>query len=246
MYWKQEELPFIADYARDNFVRDKADFIAYSPEYETDFLAKFDPQLKLVREAEATAKVLAEQKALTKRIETDYKTARNWTNKIEDYASKTPGSLKISIEDFGFKVLRKNINSKNDEGTILKFKAVLQNVDANITALQAKGFTAAQRLSVGAFVDAFEIDIKNQSRKIDEKIDLVKDNNDEYELLWTMVRDDILKTGKVIYKEKDKTKLPDYTFTDLLGKIRLARKEKEAAATSTTTGTAAATTATKS
>jgi hypothetical protein len=227
MKCRKEELSFIAEYALANFIRDKADFVDYSSEYEDALEKKYNPQVKLVKEAVATSKVVAEQKTLTKRIKNDYKSARNWANKVEDYANKASKSLKTSVADFGFKALRQDINIKNDEGTILKFRELLQHTDTEIPALQAKGFTPALRLSLGTFIDGFETDIKSQTYKIDERKDLVKVNNNVFTDLGNMINDDILKTGKIIYKEKDKAKVKDYTFSELLSKIRVARKKEE-------------------
>jgi hypothetical protein len=235
MKCRAEELPFLAEYARDNFIRDQSDFINNSPEYSENFLLKYDPQLKLVKEAVATSMLIAEQKAITGRIAKHYKSARNWVNKVENYAKKAGTTLNSSIEDFGFKGLRNEINMKNDEGTIKKFGELLQHADANKAALEAKGFTTAVRTSLKDFIDAFETDIKSQTRKIDERKDLVKGNNKEFTTLWNMVNDDILETGKVIYKELNKEKVKDYTYTELIKKIRLARK-KEAEAKPGDTG----------
>ena len=88
MKCRTEELPFLADYVRDNFLRDQSDFTANSPEYAEDFLKKFDPQLKLVKETVATSMLMAQQKAITERIGKHYATARNWANKVENYAKK--------------------------------------------------------------------------------------------------------------------------------------------------------------
>ena len=228
MRCRNEELPFLAYYARENFLRDKADFVAHSPEYETEFLSKFDPQLKLVEEAMATSMVIAQHKSITSRIAKHFDAARNWTNKIENYAKKAFGDAGSQIAAFGFKNLRNDIAVKNDEGTIKRLKELLQHADAHAAVLQPKGFTTALRDSFKAFIDAFETDIKSQTLKIDERKYLVKDNNKEYEALWEMINTDLLETGKVIYKEKNKEKVKDYTYNELIKKIRLARK-KEAA-----------------
>lgn len=226
MRCRSEELPFLAYYARENFLRDQVDFVAHSPEYETEFLAKFDPQLKLVEEAMATSMIIAQHKSITSRIAKHFETARNWTNKIENYAKKAYGDAGSQIADFGFKSLRNDIAVKNDEGTIKRLKELLQHADAHAAVLQPKGFTAALRDSLKAFIDAFEADIKSQTLKIDERKYLVKDNNKEYEALWEMINTDLLETGKVIYKEKNKEKVKDYTYNELIKKIRLARKKE--------------------
>lgn len=226
MRCRNEELPFLAYYARENFLRDKADFVAHSPEYETNFLLKFDPQLKLVEDVMSTSMVIAQHKNITSRIAKHFETARTWTNKIENYAKKAFSDASSQIADFGFKSLRNEIAVKNDEGAIKCLKELLQHADAHAAALQPKGYTTTLRDDLKAFIDAFEADIKSQTLKIDERKNLVKDNNKEYEALWEMINTDLLETGKVIYKEKDKEKVKDYTYTELIKKIRLARKKE--------------------
>jgi len=227
MRCRAEELPFLADYARDNFIRDKADFVNHSSEYDKNFLLKFDPQLKLVNEVVATSILVAQQKALTQKIGKHYKSARNWVNKVENYAKKAKDALVTSIDNFGFKSLRAEIGVKNDEGTIKKLGELLQHTDANQAALEPKGFTVTVRTSLKTFIDTFEADIKSQTRKIDERKGLVKDNKKEFETLWKMVNDDILGTGKVIYKEVNEEKVKDYTYTLLIKKIRMAKKKED-------------------
>lgn len=222
-----EELPFVAVYVRDNFVRDQADFIEDSAEYKENFLLKYDPQVKLVNEGVATALIIAQQKVLTERIATHYSTARGWVNKIENYAKKASAALVTNLSDFGFKTLRDDISNKNDEGVIKKFGDVLQIVDANKAALEVKGFTTEVRTKLDTFLKAFDTDIKNQSRKIDERKDLVTAHQKDYDALWEMIND-VLETGKVIYKDKkDNKKVKDYTFSELIKKIRLNRKKEE-------------------
>jgi hypothetical protein len=227
MKCRTEELPFLAEYARDNFMRDKADFVNNSAEYDKNFLLKFDPQLKLVNEVAATSMLVAQQKAITKQIGKHYESARNWVNKVENYAKKASAALVTDIHDFGFKGIRNEIRVKNDEGVIKKLGEMLQHADANKMALEPKGFTPAFRTSLKTFIDTFETDIKSQIRKIDERKSLVKNNKKEFETLWKMITDDILETGKVIYKEVNKERLKDYTYSELIKKVRLARKKEE-------------------
>ncbi|HEY4788695.1 MAG TPA: hypothetical protein VIH57_21740, partial [Bacteroidales bacterium] len=160
-------------------------------------------------------------------------------------AKKASAALVTNVEDFGFKGLRGDISNKNDEGVIKKFNDSLQIVDANKAAMEAKGFTPAMHTAFTTFLTVFDTDIKGQTRKIDERKGLVKDHKKEYETLWNMINEDILETGKVIYKEKNKEKVTDYTYTELIKKVRLARAKEEgtppATGTESTSGSGTAT-----
>jgi hypothetical protein len=223
---RHEELPFVADYAHDYYVRDEADFKAFSPVFGSAFLLKYDPQAKLVSELIAPSVILAQQKAITERIEKHYSTARNTVNKIERYAelADKDNLLKTSISDFGFKKIREDLKNHNDEGVVAKLNEVLQHCDTNSEAMIAKGFTSAVHQETASFIQTFTADVKDQKRKMDEREKLVKDNLGQFDILWDMVSN-ILNTGQVIYKEKNKDKVKDYTYSELIKKVHQKRKE---------------------
>jgi hypothetical protein len=76
------------------------------------------------------------------------------------------------------------------------------------------------------FIVTFSTDVKDQIRKMDECSKLVKDNAGQFDVLWDMVSN-IMETGKVIYKGKNKDKVKDYTYSELIKKVRLEQKKKK-------------------
>jgi hypothetical protein len=228
MQCKIEELPFLADFVRDNYVRDAVDFKFFSPVFGDSFLTKYDAQAKLVNGVVTPTLLISEQKAITQRISEHYTTARNFVNKIERYAKMADEEklLKISVSDFGFKGIRKELDNDNDEGMVNKMGELKQLADANREALEPMGFIPAISTELGTFITTFSDDVKAQKRKMDQHAKLIKDNAGEFDILWGMISN-ILKTGKVIYKEKDKSKLKDYTYDELIKKVHQKRQSEE-------------------
>jgi hypothetical protein len=223
-----EELPFLADFTRDSFVRDTEYFKAFSPEFGNNYLQTFDSQAQLVNEVVSPSLLMAEQKAITSRIAAHYTNARNITNRLERYTEMATDAklLKITVSDFGFKTLRKEIDRNNDEAVVKKLGEALQQADNNREALEPMGFTPAFRQELATFIQSFATDILNQKRKKEERLKLTENNSGQFSVLWKMISN-IQNTGKVIFKEKDKSKLKDYTYTDLIKKVRLQRKKED-------------------
>jgi hypothetical protein len=221
-----EELPFLGDFVRDYYVRDTADFVAFSPKYGPAHLTKYDAEMEKANKLVATSLLMAEQKKITERINAHYSTARDTVNSVERYAQLAGSALKTNVSDFGFKSIREAIQLKNDEGIVKNFKDLLKHIDLNKTELEAQGLTEVFRTNLKTFIATFETDSKNQTRKVGERIDTTEVNNAEYNVLWDMISD-ILKTGKTLYKQKNKSKLKDYTFASLIKKVHVKMKEEE-------------------
>jgi hypothetical protein len=226
---KIEELPFLARITVDNFTADQAEFIKFSPDYDEDHLKKAEAQIEKVGDVVAPEKLMGEKKKITQDIMDDYTHGRNLVNKLErfiDRAADAGLALTMLPKDFGVKKVRDNINLKNDEGAVLALKALKGNVDANKAVLESKGYRADVQKELSDLVIKLESDSKAQTRKQKEWEDLIKANMGEFNALWEIVSD-ILKTGKTIYKEKDKTKVKDYTYADLINDVRIKRKKQE-------------------
>src|SRR3989339_229140 len=61
---------------------------------------------------------------------------------LEGYIKRAE-NLTILPKDFGISALRNKIAKKDQEAVIENLKVLFQNIDDNLAAIQAKGFTAA-------------------------------------------------------------------------------------------------------
>jgi translation elongation factor EF-1beta len=221
-----EEIPFLAEFTRDYFVRDRADFTAFSDVFSDKYLQKFDTQIKMVKERMAPALLTAEMKTITNRIRSQYITLRSIVNKVERYTVMAKGTMDTKPANFGFKNLRKKLRLKDDEAVVKKLRELLQHIDKNYEALEVNGLSKAYRQEIEEAINAFEADIIAQTRKIDEREKVVKQNARQFDTLWSMMTE-IMGTGKVIYKTKDKARVKDYTYSEMIKKVRLTHIKKE-------------------
>jgi hypothetical protein len=227
MQCRIEEIIFLAEFTRDNFVRDRADFAAFSEVFNEKYLHKFDTQVKKVKEILAPALLTAEIKTITGRIDDHYVTVRSIANKVERYATMAKGTMNTRPADFGFRKLRNELQLNNDEAVVKKLRVLLQHIDKNREALEANGLSKAYRQEFEMAINTFEADIIAQSRKIDERKKVVKQNIRQFDTLWNMMAE-IMRTGKVLYKTKNRSRLKNYTYTRLIKNVRLTHiKEKD-------------------
>lgn len=226
---RHEELPFLGRIVHSLFNRDKSDFTTFSPDYVDVFGTTFETQNNVVMELVTSKKITAEIKKLTQKLGAHFKHGRNLLNKLERYARKALKSglaLTISPDDFGFKEARKDINKKNDEGVIKYLKLIQSNFNVNLQILETKGYTVAIQTEFDTLIKELSDDSVAQTMKKKEREVYIKNNIDEFNKLWDII-DDVLKSGKAIYKEKDPSKVKDYTYAQLIKTVRLQRTQEE-------------------
>jgi len=224
-----EELPFLARFILDSFNRDEDDFIAFSPKYKNPFAANALAQIALVEELINPKKLTGEMKQLTRKLGEGFTHCRNLLNKLERYldmAASDKLELTMAPADFGIKALRNEVNLKNDEGVVLKLRSLQQNLGDNVTVLVTTGYTLEVQTELANLIEDMSENSVAQTRKKKEREKLVKDNMGQLNKLWALAVD-LMKSGKAIYKEKDKGKIKDYTYTELIKDVQVKRKAQE-------------------
>jgi hypothetical protein len=228
---RTEEVPALSELTRDNYLRDQQLFAAFSPLFNDTFLEKYNAQEQKVKELVEPQTLTGEMKKITGRIAGHYEKARTIANKVEFFAEKAEALLNVKPTDFGFKVLRKSLKLKNDEGIIKGLRGMVQHIGANREALTQQGLTYEMYDEITGFIDAFEKDSLDQVRKLKERAELVKNNAGEFNAMWEMIST-LCNAGQILAKErKDKAMLADYTMKKLVKKVRIMRKSNEDAAT---------------
>jgi hypothetical protein len=226
---KIEELTFLAFFILVSFKRDKDDFIQFSPDYNDPFADNCQETINIVEELVAPQKLTGEMKMHTKQLTVHFTHCRNLMNKIERYLDKALQdklTLTMAPGDFGIKPVRDAVNSKNDEGVVKLLRVLQQNLTANQAALETKGYTAAVQAELKTLIKELSETSIGQTLKKNERAELVKNNMGQLNKLWFII-DDLMKTGKAIYKEKDKSKLKDYTYSELIKNVQMKRKQED-------------------
>ena len=111
-------------------------------------------------------KLMEEKKIITQRIKGYYKAGLNTANRFEEFVTgaREDGS-ELTVSDFGFKELRKQIKNKNDEGIVRAFKSVISNMDDNKAMLEAKGYADEVKAAAIKLVGDLETDSMAQTQK---------------------------------------------------------------------------------
>lgn len=224
-----EELPFLGVFILASFNRDKADFMKFSPDYNDPFADNCQQAISIVEELVAPKKLTGEMKKITQQLADHFTRCRNVMNKVERYidkASQGGQALTMAPGDFGIKAIREAVRLRNDEGVVKHLRTLQQNLTDNLAALAAKGYTDEAQAELRALIKDLSETSVAQTMKKNERAELVKNNIGEFNKLWLII-DDLMKTGKAIYKEKDKSKVKDYTYAELIKNVQLKRKQDD-------------------
>lgn len=218
-----EEIPVLGGFIKNSFVRDQADFLAYSPDFNPAYLKNYLKKLEAVESLVNPIKLTRELSMITERIYSNLIALRPLLNRLEGYINRSAATLTIAPKDFGIKEVRAKITSRNVEATLNNLKILLENVDNNFQALKAKGYSEAARKEIAALQKAIKDDNLAQNVKLDERESHVRTNIVVFNDLWDQMTD-IMDTGKRIYKSVDAVRAKDYTLTSL--KKRLSQEGK--------------------
>lgn len=216
-----EEMPVIGKFLYDSYNRDEADFAAYSPDFNAAYKTNFAEKLDAVENIVNPKKLIAELKKITKGMYANIEKLRPIMNNLEGYVNRVDEEdLTILPEDFGIKPVRDNISNKDQEELLENLKVVLQNVDDNLAALQAKGWDDEQDTELRDLRDSIKDDNAAQNLKMDEREAKVQANMGTLNELW-VIMSDVMDTGRVrLYKFKNPEKAGDYTLDKLKNRIR--------------------------
>ncbi|MDR3267306.1 MAG: hypothetical protein LBT24_07035 [Tannerella sp.] len=223
---KNEELPVIGGYIAFSLNRDLADFAAFSPKFNEDFVLTFRQKIQSTTELLSPKVETAELKVTTLRL---YKVINGLTGQINGlsvYIKMAKTAIPITITDFGITALRKKINLKDAEGIEQTLRIVIDNTQKYLNVLTEQGLTDSFVTNLTNALTSISNDNQKQYEIISNRKGLVQNNVVILNDLYTGIVD-ICEVGKVLYKGKNSSKLQDYTFHDLLKKVRIIHKPKE-------------------
>jgi hypothetical protein len=102
---KAEELPVISRFTVFSLNRELADFTAYSPMFNDEYVALFETRIAGVSELVAPKSETVQFKAITKRLYGTMNALINPINRLTGYINLAHEQLKISPSDFGLSLL---------------------------------------------------------------------------------------------------------------------------------------------
>lgn len=220
---KDEELPVICGFVALSLKRDLEEFTSFSPmfteAYVTGFEAKIDAAEELVQPKSETI----ELKVITERIYATLDGLISPINRVEGYLELAGKEIPISSADFGLVQLRKSARVRDVENVLKLLRTVEANINKYKEALSVKGLTDELTSRFGEAGDSLAEDKNQKYSLISNRTALVQNNLGQLNELNDQLTE-ICKIGKVLYKQTDKAKLKDYTFTQLRKQVRRTEK----------------------
>lgn len=220
---KDEELPVICGFSAISLERDLAEFGAYSPVFTTAYLDEYKAKIDTVEELVQPKSETIELKKLTEQIYDTLDALIAPVNHVEGYLELAEKVIHVSAADFGLTALRKSIRNRDVESVLKLLRLLDTNINRYKNELAAKGLTDAL---VAKFSDAGVSLANDKNRKytiVSARMALVQNNLEMLNDLYNQLVE-ICKIGKILYKQTDKAKRNDYTFTYLLKQVRRVEK----------------------
>ena len=218
---KNEELVVICDYVQSSFQRDLADFTAYAPKFNAQYLADFKNKNEAMNQIVFPQDKTKELKIVTARLYAKMDKLLDPLNRLEGYIKFAKDTIPLSANDFGTTLLKKKTRSRDAEGTLKNLQQVNTNIAKYKDALVEQGLSSD---AINQFSEAFtEIDTDNQKQYeiVSARRLLTAENINALNALFVQMME-ICEIGKMLYKKTQREKLPDYTFTYLKKKVRIA------------------------
>jgi hypothetical protein len=216
---KDEELPVVCRNASLYLRRDSADFFAFSPVFNDDYLNAFDAKINLVDELVSPKTETDELKKITKRLYLTMDSLLDPIAKIRGYLRMAKDATGMSAKDFGLTSLSQKIAARDAEGVRQNLLLVVSFLKKYREQLVAVGLNEAVIEQFAAAVPSITEDNKRQFEIVNKRKTIVQKNlktlNDLYKQLT-----DVLSIGKSLYKNTDPAKAKEYVFGSLMKTVR--------------------------
>lgn len=213
------EYTTIGQYVLDAFNNDKAFFAPFT-DFKDPFAQNFQLALKDV-EGIIFPITLTNQLALvTSRLYENVLSLRPKIDTLENYVISADKKLTILKEDFGIKEVRSLITKKDVEGLDQALKILLLNVADNLLTLKGKGMLATMPTDLEKLRNDIFADNALQKSLLKQRADLVTNNMSLLNDVYDNFINKVIVQAKNIFRNKNKEKLPSYTYTKLIASVR--------------------------
>jgi hypothetical protein len=230
---KNEELPVVCGFLAISLTRDLSDFTTYSPVFDQAYVDGFKAKTEAVQELVQPKSETLELKLITDNLYGTLDRLISPINYLEGYISLAGKKIPISAADFGLVQLRKSARSRDVENVLTSLHTVTSNINKYKPVLTEKGLSAEL---INQFSDAtislseakkkkYKL-VSNRAALVQNNMGLLNELNDHLV--------EICDIGKILYKQTDKAKLKDYTFTQMMKQVRRNVKPEEQKPTDTT------------
>ncbi len=223
---KDEELIPLSKFTLYSLKRDLADFTAFSPKFNIEFIAQTELKITDVENLlEPQAETLA-KKVINDRIEKQLTTCNAMILHLDGYLRLAKQSIGVNKGDFGIIALRKAMNNGDMESLLNQLGIVLKNVMTYEMTLKGVGMPESFSVEFKNLCNAITADRQQQFEIISNRMAIVQNNLQVLNSLYEWLQE-IYAIGKVLYSTSNNVKYKEYTFTELLKKVRLSVKTEK-------------------
>ncbi len=208
---KDEELPSVCKFAAFSLSRDMADFKAYSPKFNPEYLTGYEDR---IREASGIIEPLSETleiKLITQRFRKTYDELIGQVNRLSGYIKLAQLNQSISLADFGITYLRKSIAVHDAEGIVQALHTIIANIAKYQKELIVQGMPEDLALGLTGASASIANDKQKQFEITSNRKHIVQLNVDSFNGLYTQLNE-ILAVGKILYHTSNPLKLQEYTL----------------------------------
>ncbi|HEY4785659.1 MAG TPA: hypothetical protein VIH57_06405, partial [Bacteroidales bacterium] len=138
-------------------------------------------------------------------------------DKVERYVEMAETNVPLTKKDLGITPLREECHSHNAAFVTEGLKTIKKLLAPHLAILEPLGYTKEIQAEGESLTTTIGSNKIEYNKLLNERMKLVVDNIDLFESLWDFLND-ILKTGKTIYK-KDPVKIKEYTQSEILKRL---------------------------
>ncbi len=204
-----------------SFIRDKSDFVGFSPLFADPFADNFLIAVDGGAALPSIHVLNADLKVVVKRMHENMKAYRTDLRKISVFLKLCNGTLSIPEEDFGIKFVRQAIASQKVPEFMNSINVLLNNLRVNIKPLAASGLNTELLKELERRSLAIAADDVLKRNMISNRGQVSWNNAAEMNNLNELMRL-VMEGGKALYKSNNPARARDYTLTDLKRKHRIA------------------------
>ena len=226
-----DEVVPLAKLLRMSAARDFADLHDLLPDDYPDaasYFKAYDKAVQAATDLVSSATQQGQGMQITAHIQAIYDTLPRQLDRLSARVRRAD-ALTVPLARFGIVAARAARNNAEHVPLASALKTLLQNIAANKKALAVKGQTAADTQQLQELYDDLSQDTTDRGSSVSTQKGLTEANINTLNTLWDLMKH-LLADGKDLYRTSDKPRLDDYTYKQLLKKVRLTPAAKPAGA----------------
>ncbi len=223
---KNEELIVICEYVQIALQRDLADFTAYTSIFDQKYLDNFKSQIAAMRQVVFPLEMTKELKMITANLYNSMDQLYDSLLRLEGYLKLAKKEIPMSATDFGIVPLKRKTQQRDAEGVLQNLQQVIANIGKYKEPLIKWGMSEA---FIDLFKKAFEQIDKGNNKQfeiVSSRRLLAAENMNTLNALYEQLMV-ICNIGKILYRKLKPEKRPDYTFVDLMKKVRITVNKED-------------------